>query len=81
MSKIIKHGDKRKYTYITTCPQCGCVFEYDNHDILPTFPYHSNPKQIKYDPTIQCPDCSSMFTASLIPIQEMEPMGENSLNY
>lgn len=43
--KIIKFGDKVRQV---TCPECGCIFEYDNHDeILKIDGYR----------IIECPDC------------------------
>ena len=72
MSKVIKHGDKRKYCFIETCNLCGCIFEYDNHDFLPSFHYSLNEDQVKCEQKIQCPDCYNIFKPTFHDVEEKD---------
>lgn len=52
--KILKHGKKN---FITTCPGCGCKFEYEPEDLeidrsicLTSYP-------VQYNRVVKCPEC------------------------
>lgn len=54
MKKIIKQGKKPKVyktIYRTTCPNCGCVFEFENEDI-------TGEKRINGSKSVTCPFCN-----------------------
>lgn len=48
MIRIIKHGNKRR----STCPNCGCVFEFGNQDITVR-----NLGRNEFNRYINCPEC------------------------
>ena len=57
MKKVIKHGKLKEIEI--TCPNCGCIFTYENEDII----QKENPSltsATSYRQTIvYCPDCGA----------------------
>ena len=55
--KVIKHGQKPKFK--KTCPNCGCVFEYEYEDLQVDFDWylHSYTYPPRKRRNIICPDC------------------------
>lgn len=59
MIKIIKDGKLEKFT--KTCPDCGCVFEYELSDTIKEynyqFAYSTYPILYPYTRYVRCPCC------------------------
>ena len=53
--KVIKHGQKPKWT--KTCPHCGCEFEYEAEDLENDYSFSLNTYPSQYRRYIKCPDC------------------------
>ena len=57
----IKEGKKENYRFKTTCPICGCEFEYELCDLLKEYDYSvcltSYPPQYRYRRYVECPCC------------------------
>lgn len=49
--KVIKHGEK---TFQTTCPLCGCIFEYETEDIV------KDEDSLGKHYYVKCPDCGEI---------------------
>lgn len=55
MIKVIKHGNKPKFT--KTCPHCGCEFEYEVEDLKTDYSMCLTSYPGQYHRYILCPDC------------------------
>ena len=74
--KVIKHGEKPKFK--KTCPNCGCVFEYEVEDLqiepnwsLNSWNYPAHKKRV-----VICPDCGEKIYHDTI-VDEIYPTYPN----
>lgn len=63
---IIKEGKLENYKFKTTCPICGCEFEYELCDLRKEYDYSmcltSYPAQYRYVRYVECPCCHERVT-------------------
>ena len=61
MIQIIKEGKLENYKFKTTCPVCGCEFEYELCDLHKKYDFGrcltSYPPQYMYKRYVTCPCC------------------------
>lgn len=60
--KVIKHGDTKStapeiVTERTTCPICGCEFEYDSNDVQ---------RDIHNNAHVNCPECGCFLCRKIL---------------
>lgn len=65
--EIIKKGRDLTPKYKAECPNCGCIFSYQEEDVL----YMDFNKNVYYA-RIRCPHCENSFHTGLIEIKEDE---------
>lgn len=56
MIKVIKHGEKKKFT--ATCPDCGCEFEYELEDLKVDYSRYLATSPGQYRRNVLCPECN-----------------------
>lgn len=61
MIKIIKDG---KIKFKKTCPECGCVFEYEPEDVTKEIVWddHGGHYPVTHFYRIKCPFCETLIT-------------------
>lgn len=65
--KIIKKGRDLTPKYKAECPTCGCIFSYQEEDVL----YQDFHRNVRYA-NVRCPHCGNNFYTELIEIKEDE---------
>lgn len=55
MIKVLKHGNKQKYTKV--CPECGCEFEYELSDVETDYSICLTSYPAQYNRFVRCPEC------------------------
>ena len=57
--KIIKQGKKKKEVFKKTCEKCGCIFEFEEEDLITDYSLCLTTCSSQYHRYIICPCCGS----------------------
>ena len=69
--KIIKHGEKKKFT--KTCPDCGCEFEFETEDLKTDYEFCLTSYPGQYRRYVLCPECGKKLYHDTISIDPQPP--------